>query len=71
MNSQSQIDRVRLEAIASQNLAAMLACPNYNPPRRADGQSYAEACASRACDYAEALIAELARRQEANPEAGS
>lgn len=67
MSSRRQIHQARLEAIASQNLAAMLACPDFNP-RREDGESYEEACARRACDFAEALIAELARRQEGGGE---
>lgn len=60
----------QLESIAAMNLAAMLACPDFNP-RREDGESYAEACARRACDFAEALLAEVARREQSNAEAAS
>jgi hypothetical protein len=43
-------------------LAAMLANPQFEPTRQ-DGEEASDAYARRACDYADALLSELHRRQ--------
>ncbi len=44
-------------------LAALLTSPNYNPARAEDGETTEQAYARRACDFADALLSELHRRQ--------
>jgi hypothetical protein len=48
--------------IATQTLAAMLANPQFEPARQ-DGEEAPDAYARRACDYADALLSEIQRRQ--------
>ena len=57
-----------LLTVASANMASMLANPSYEPPTET-GESRPEACARRACDYAEALLAEVHRRERQQQEA--
>lgn len=47
-------------SLAGQCLAGMLANPNYSPVRQG-GESHSQACARRAFDYADDLLAEAAR----------
>jgi hypothetical protein len=47
-------------------LAALLNSPGYNPVRQQDGEMEEQAYARRACDYADALLAELQSRQAAS-----
>lgn len=53
----------RFQTVAAQIFAGLVSSPNYNP-RSEDGESYGEACARRACDYAEALLTEVDRRED-------
>jgi hypothetical protein len=58
----------KLTTVAGECLTGLLANPDYSPTRD-NGETHAEACARRACDYAEALLAEVARREQRNAEA--
>lgn len=49
--------------VATHALAALLNSPNYNPTRQEDGETSEQAYARRACDFADALLSELHRRQ--------
>jgi hypothetical protein len=50
--------------MASRTLSALLANPQYEPPRL-EGESAEQAYARRAVDYADALASELERRATA------
>jgi hypothetical protein len=52
-----------LLVIASANMAAMLANPTFEP-HTDKGETRAEACARRACDYALALLSEVERLED-------
>ncbi len=58
----------KLTVLSGQCLAGLLANPNYAPLRE-NGETHAEACARSACNHAEALLAEVTRREQRNAEA--
>lgn len=51
--------------IAAQLLGAMVSNPGFKPEFR-EGESHPEACSRMACEYAEALMAELAACEPRN-----
>jgi hypothetical protein len=63
--------RPTLRSLASVHvLAAMLAHPKFEPPRQ-EGETTEQAYARRACDFVDALLAELQKRTDkAGAEAG-